>query len=313
MSMKQTMKKISSLITIGVFGIIGAVPAVGIAPQIADAQMCNPGDTTGNLSGYAMTETIGAIYMSTESWNADPLGIGHAQTSVNFSVSFDRQINRWNGRGWNPHVGWVDFGQTNPNLIVPQNAQMESVAANPSDWGEWNSFINLSGVNYVTDPGIFVGYGTNGDYTILGGTGTIDDVVGTGYIDFSNVSLLLNSNCNESVDVLLNGVNVLYRPQCPITAPVIQWTSNDVTNCVATQGLWSGTKSTAGSEGASGPITESNTPVVFRLSCTGIGSGAVVYGDAYASCGDIGDPGGGGGPGGIDPTTGVVIPDFREV
>lgn len=301
--------------------VMGFVPTLNVAPEYAYAQNCNPGETSGNIRGYAMTDHIGAIYMNTESWNADPLGLGNTPTSVYFSVSFDRQTGFWSGRGWNAHVGWVDFGEVDPSLSYSKQARFEASAANPQSWGGLEPIIDLSAVSYVNDPGGFVGLGTNGDYSISGGSTTLDTPVGARYVDFSNVILDLTvGDCNERVDILLNGVTTLYREQCPIPAPVIQWTTNDVTNCIATQGLWSGMKGVSGQELASGMITESNQPVTFRLSCTGVGSGGTVYGDAIASCGEVtgpepdpGNPGGGTGPVIIDPTTGLPIPDFREV
>lgn len=323
MSMKKNIKKMYSFVTVMAFALALAFPIIGTSPEVVHAQMCNPGQTSGNLGGYAYSPHIGNIYMSTEAWNEHE----SSETTVSFSVSYDTQLQVWTGRGWNPYVGWIDFGGENTILTWYRQAQMESVVTDPSAWGYMNSIIDLSEVVYSTNAGSFVGYGTHGDFTIDGGTITTDTPVGAQLIDFSNVILDLDpGDCHERVDVLLNGQPVIYRQVCPIPAPLIQWASQDVTNCTATQGLWTGDKGPSGEEFASGSITGTNTPVTFRLSCTGVGSGATVYGEAYASCGegsgpgDPGEPGGGGpgggGPGGggtIDPTTGVIIPDFREV
>ena len=298
------MKKIYS-ITI-TFALIAT--SLVIAPASEVYAQCVPGETPGNLYGYAMTDEIGAIYMSTETWNDDPLSEGHATTSEEFFVSYDRQLDLWSGRGWNPHVGWVDFGDINAANITARTAEFESIKNNPAAWGNWDPLVDLSPVVYETDPGGFEGFATNGDYTIGGGDGSNDDYVGAGNIDFSNVGLqVVPSTCDEAVNVLLNGVNILYNESCSISAPTIQWTSVDVSNCQTSAGLWSspGLRGTTGSETASGSITTGNTPLVFRLKCIGDGSGADVFGTAIASCGT--------GPDIIDPTTGIVIPEFKEV
>ncbi|MCA9352997.1 hypothetical protein KC901_02340 [Patescibacteria group bacterium] len=309
--MKHFAKILYSSFTAGML-LVAGLGFIQFSPTSVYAQ-CTPGETSGNLYGYAETEAIGPIYMSTESWNDDPLEIGHGTTTQEFSVSYNRQTERWDGRGWSPYIGWVDFGQTNSANIIAQTAEFESVLNNPDAWGNWDPTIDLSPVTYTTDPGGFVGLATNGDYTIGGAGETDDDLVGAGWIDFSNVSIETTAgDCDETVNLILDGVNILYQESCPIGAPEIQWTSVDVSDCETDVGLWASpgsrpTQNTSG-ETAGGSITESNTPVVFKLKCIGDGSGSEVYGTAIASCGSdcTNDDC-------VDPTSGVVIPEFKEV
>src|SRR5690606_10976821 len=109
-------------------------------------------ETPGNIYGYLTTETIGNIYLSTESWNDNET----AQTSVEFYVSYDRQLNRWSGRGWNENAGWVDFGQMNPNNTLNQTAEFATVKADPINYGNWNPLITgLGNVTYNENLGQF--------------------------------------------------------------------------------------------------------------------------------------------------------------
>ena len=289
------------------------------AYQAAQASRpCVPGETPGNVYGYLTTETIGNIYLSTESWNDNET----AQTSVEFYVTYDRQLNRWGGRGWNELAGWVDFGLINPSNTLNQTAEFANVKADPINYGNWNSLITgLGNVNYNQDTGQFVGTAINEKITINGGNTSIDDLVGAGEIGFEHVEYQTElTGCDETVNLFLNGVSTLYKSVCPISTPKITWTSESVIDCETDAGLWQNPGSrnpenTVG-ENASSSITTANSPQLFRLKCTGEGSGSTVYGTAIASCGptDPNDPGGGSGGGtGIDPTSGIVIPDFKEV
>lgn len=285
---------------------------------------CVPGETPGNIYGYLTTETLGNIYLSTESWNDNEA----AQTSVEFYVSYDRQLNRWSGRGWNELAGWVDFGQMNPDNTLNQTAEFANVKADrlagTFHYGNWNELITgLGNVRYDENAGQFLGTALNEKITINGGNTNIDDLVGAGEIEFQNVEYQTEiTGCDETVNLFLNGVSTLYKTTCPIAAPKITWTSEAVIDCETDAGLWQNPGSrnpenTIG-ETASGAITTANSPELFRIRCMGEGSGSIVYGSAIASCGPITDPNdpGGGGTGGgtgIDPTTGIVIPDFKEV
>ena len=319
--MKISMKKVYSL------GIVGAllfssafVMLFTNKPTDVYAQ-CTADSNIGNLYGYATTSNgIGNIYMSTDSWN-DPIH-GNPVSTVDFSVSYDRQTETWSGRGWNENVGWVDFGEINAANIPARTAEFESVKANQAGWGFWNPTIYLENVSYVTDPGEFVGIGYNGDFTSEGDA-TVEEPVGAGLIDFSNVQII-ESPCNEYVDVTLNNVNVLYQSNCPISAPTIRWATTGVVqdSCEVDAGLWQGgigaskpNNDYSGelATGGTTSINSGNTPQVFRLKCERQSSpGNYVYGSAFASCGEIADC-----PPGetcvIDPTTGVVIPVFKEV
>jgi len=301
-----------------VFGVWGFVP--NPAHDIAHAQTCVAGDTVGNLQGYAVTDQVGKIYMSTESWNDDATTMGHPTSSYQFSVSYNRNLNTWDGIGWSPYVGLVDFGGVNADNITNRTARMNDIDGN-SGWGNWDPVIDLSGVSYDNDPGGFEGSGWNGVYTLSNGADSVDDLVGLGNIDFSNVQLV-EPPCAEAVDLILSSsstgtASTIYNENCDINNVRIRWTTTDIVpgSCVTGEGLWSGgsgqskSDNNVSGENASGSITSSNSPQVFTLICTGAGSGDDIVGRAIASCGTTTtDPGG---P--IDPTDGVVIPEFKEV
>ncbi len=316
--MKISMKKVYSLGIVGALVFSSALVMLFTNKPTDVYAQCTAESGIGNLYGYATTSNgIGNIYMSTDSWN--DFGPGPTVSSPNFSVSYDRQTETWSGRGWNENVGWVDFGEVNAANIPAKTAEFESIKADQAGWGYWDPTVYLEDVSYVTDPGEFVGIGYNGDFT-SDGNATVDEPVGAGLIDFSNVQII-ESPCDEYVDVTLNNVNVLYQSNCSISAPTIRWTTTGVVpnSCEVDAGLWQGgigaskADSNYSGESASGAITTSNTPQVFRLKCERQSSpGNYVYGSAFASCGEIADC-----PPGetcvIDPTTGVVIPVFKEV
>lgn len=293
-------------------------------------QPCVPGQTPGNISGFLTTETLGNIYLSTESWNENET----TQTSVEFYATYDRQLNRWDGRGWNKYAGWVEFDP------LTQIATFTNVAADPINYGNWNPIITgLGNMTYNENLGQFVGTTSNEDYTIENANDYGDNLVGAGKIGFENVVYQTELTvCDENVNLYLDGVNTLYHEECPIAAPEITWTSNAVINCQTDDGLWQnpGSRNTQNisGENASASITTSNSPQLFRLKCTGTGSGATVYGTAIVSCGPViedpceidptsiacTDPGYcESNPSdplctpAVDPTSGIVIPDFKEV
>ena len=290
-------------------------------PQVSHAA-CNSSTTSGNLYGVIDTEMVGPIYVSTESWNDDPANAAD-QTSVNFFVNYDRSTRLWSGRGWNETFGWVDFGYTNPSNTPDEIFEFEHIKDdnNPSnpeqyeDWGGLTHEVDVSGISYTTNTGAFSGSTYHGGYT-AGASGD-DEIVGGGDITFNNLQYIENTNCNESVDITLNGANILYRQTCPIPEPTIRWVTQDIVSgsCVTDSGLWntpptSRADNNPSGEQASGDITSANTPVTFRLKCEGSDTRADVFGTAVASCGPTGGPGGGG-P--IDPTTGLVIPNYIEI
>lgn len=314
--------KIYGLILTCALVVSGIMMSVNNNPEPVYAQTCNAGDSVGNLFGYATmsnlpsTDSKDRIYMSTESWN----DYESVTTSQQFAVNYNRQTGTWGGRGWSPEIGWVDFGENHPLNVTNKTATFEEIRTDTNgDWGNWNPIIELSDVSYNSDPGGFVGQGANADFTGNSNIGH-DDYIGAGYIDFSNVQLI-ESPCNEYVDVTLNNTNILYQSSCDINNPTIRWTTTNIVpgSCQTAGGAWQGNANGAskpdnntGNSEQAGDITTTNTPQIVRLQCEGAGSGATIYGEAYASCGEIADC-----PPGetciIDPTTGVVIPEFKEV
>jgi hypothetical protein len=277
-------------------------------PHVA-AQACSAGQTAGNLYGYLETDEIGYIYLSTETWNDDPLGEGHGTTTQQVSVSYDRQANTFSGRGWSPYAGWVDFGEVNTSNTTDRIAEFESPKNDPDSWGNWEPEIDLSGIGYQTDPGGFTGIATNGGYTYLE-DGTVDEFVGAGDISFENVSII-EPVCTQFVSLTLNGASNVYQNSCPFSGSVrINWASENVTNCRVDSGNWnvsenssvpdeyqSGTNySFTGTVNAGSPLD------TVRIRCTG-SNGQTVTDSATVSCGSTVEP----------PTTGTVIPTYTEV
>lgn len=290
------MKNLTKKITSGLFSFTVAssmlVGAFAVSPNSAQAE-CTSGSLPGSLQGYILATNIkGPIYISSESWNQDLATPHHNQTDspVDFYVNYDRNTNLWSGRGWHEELGWINFDHD----IAGKKAIVESVASNPSKWGNWDGLIRLNRVQYSTQVGRFVGMGDGSDYT--GGGGEKDIMVGMGDLDFSNVSFNPNSVCNESVSLFLNDTPTLYRSVCSDSfVPRIKWTSENVeSNCQTAEGFWNNPASprlnenTAG-EPASRGLDGGNEfqQKVFRLKCKGLQSGADVYGAAVMRCGPI--------------------------
>ncbi len=298
-------------------------------PDIAQAQTCDFNDTPGNLFGYIVTDNLGPIYVSTESWNAanpaDP-------TNVSFYVNYNRHSRVWSGRAWNESVGWVNFEydkgvqqddgsfKKRARFVAPGTAYDDGT----DEWGNWPGIIELDAtmtvngtsitpVRYSTNDkgGRFIGLGIDANLT-GGGDPKDDEYVGSGILDFSNVNYV-DSKCNENISILVGGETSPHR-NCPISKPLIQWNSNNVENCeivvVNGKSLWDvltndpyRNNENATGERADGDITLENTPVTFKLKCTGDKTGADIFGESTASCGES-DP---------IPETGVIIPVFKEV
>jgi hypothetical protein len=318
--MRKITQQLYSFALAGIL-VFSVFTGISFETPIAQAQ-CTAESGNGNLEGYAVMSNIpngndNRIYMSTESWNDEE----STQTGESFGVTYNRQTDTWGGKGWSSEFGWVDFGEINSNNVTAQRAQFTEMVNDPNGyWGNWDADIDLSDVDYSSDPGGFSGYGVNGGKTATPDD-TLDSPVGVGFIDFSNV--VLNNNelpCNEYVDVTLNNVNILQQENCNIPAPRIRWRTTNVVpgTCETVAGLWQGptgaSKPDDGAENATGDITATNSPQVFRLKCERQSSpGNYVYGEAYAICGEtIGcDPN-------VDPNCspiggGIVIPEFKEV
>jgi hypothetical protein len=296
MIMKQT-KKFYSLILGLALVSSGLLISLNSDSQTAHAQTCNAGGSAGNLLGYAtMTnlpsvDNANRIYMSTESWNLEEA----TTTSEPFAVSYNRNVvldsDTWAGKGWNKIIGWVDFGEDHLQNIAAETATFEGVRLGGAAWGYWNPVIKLSDVNYTTDPGGFIGFGTNGDFTSDAGIDD-DDYVGAGLIDFSNVQLV-EFPCDEYVNITLNNTNRIIQTECPINNPVVRWTTENIVSgsCKTAGGLWQTAGSrddnnTLGDETANNVTTE-NLMQIIRLRCTGSDSGLDVYGQATAICGAV--------------------------
>lgn len=309
------LKKIYS-ITLGIAMVFGVYTFFGEQAPSVDAQSCSTGQTSGNLFGYLETDNIGYIYLSTESWNDDPLGEGHGTTNQGFSVSYDRLTDRFDGRGWSPYVGWVDFGEVMQSHSTNKVAEFEAPSNDSDSWGNWNPIIDLRNVTYQTDPGGFVGQGYNGDYTYVNDE-EHDNAVGSGYVSFENVAIV-EPICSQFVSLTLNGQSDIYRNTCPVNETItINWASENVSNCRETSGNWSGPNLNNlpnpyqnGSDYTfTGNVTASSPSDTVTISCIG-DNGQTVTDSAQISCGSAPS---------CDPATevceagGNVIPTYIEV
>ncbi|MCI5051454.1 MAG: hypothetical protein MRY57_04040 [Candidatus Pacebacteria bacterium] len=308
--MNISMKKIYSVLTAGalVFGFLAFMPDA----KNVNAQACAAGQTAGNLYGYLETDEIGYIYLSTETWNDDPLGEGHGTTTQQVSVSYDRQAGTFSGRGWSPYAGWVDFGEVNTSNTADEIAEFESPKNDPDSWGNWDPVIDLSGIGYQTDPGGFTGTAFNGGYTYLP-DGSQDEFVGAGDISFENVSII-EPVCSQFVSLTLNGASNIYQSSCPVSGTIqINWASENVTNCFVDSSNWNiSNNSSVPDEYQSGnnytftgSVTDSNPTDTVRIRCTG-GNGQTITDSALVQCGSTVTPPT---PG----TGGTVIPNYTEV
>lgn len=287
-----------------VFGIYSQIPQKQVS-----AQACAAGQTAGNLYGYLETDEMGFIYLSTRSWNEDLAGEGHDPTSTLFSVSYDRQANTFNGRGWSPYAGWVDFGEVTTSNSANQIAEFESMKNDSDSWGNVTPEIDLSSIGYQTDPGGFFGTAFHGDETSPDDNG---DFYGAGNIDFSNVSII-PSECTQYVSLTLNGVSDIYRSSCPVGGTIqINWASENVSNCFVDSANWSAANNSSvpdeyqsgNNYTFTGNVNDSNPQDVVRIRCLG-SNGQTVTDSATISCGSTVTP-----PAG---TNGFVIPNYQEV
>jgi len=317
--MKTSHKKLYSLVlaVVLVFGIYSQIPK-----QNASAQFCQSGQTSGNLFGYLITEKMGNIYLSTESWNDDPAGEGHDPTTELFSTSFNRQTNQFNGRGWSPYAGWVDFDTNSSNQI----AEFEDIKANQSQWGNLTYTIDLSNLFYATDPGGFVGVGKHQQGTSPDDGG---NVFGGYDINFENVSLI-EPQCVQFVTLTLDGfTNQVHFDSCPVGGKVwINWASENVNNCVVDSDNWSNAFNApmsieenvpnelqnGNSYYYSGFEINTNSPQSNPISikCLGI-NGQSETSSAIISCGDNNDDGNDNGNNDDDEIGSITIPTFIEV
>lgn len=259
-----------------------------------DGKSCN--GTSGNLYGYIDTDNLGRIYLSTESWNDENVG---NTTTTNFSVNYDRQMGIWSGRGWaagtnaTGAIGWVDFSYDQVNhkvrFVIPGNDYDNHILYT---WGNWNAIVDLSRVNYSSQNGSFQGLGSDSHQDTGGIFSDLeDDPIGSSTWTFDHVQFQ-DPACPEHVNLFLNGTSYLHKNKCDIEKTLIQWTTENVTNCTATAGLWTlntsrPTQNTGTSVHANASITEANTPVIFKLTCTGLSDNQPVVGTAIASCGTL--------------------------
>ena len=231
------------------------------------AQTCPAGD----LSGVAETDTLEDIYMSTQSWNNN----NNTQSSISFQVSHNN-TNGWSGRGWSPYLGWIDF---NGN-----SATLTTVAQN-SKWGNFPTNIDLTG---VTPEGNVQGY--NGHYTAVDDE-TIDNLVGAGYINFSNVieCPYITDDRSEIINLYLDGQKNL-NGTCDVGTPEITWFSENVTNCRTGSGPWvspgsrPANRTTGSGEYLGELITKDNPSQSISLSCVGTITGSPITVTASGSC-----------------------------
>lgn len=313
-------KKIT--ITSLVFAMLAVVFSVP-TPSQTFAQ-CIAGQQTGNLEGYILTENVGNIYISTDSWNEN-----HAadnQTTESFAVSYDRASNIWSGRGWNEQLGWIDFsGQRADGSSLPGHAIIEAIDQSPNGWGGLSPEISLNPISYSTDdfvasdgtvtPAGFQGTTNHSRPTITGAASSFDVNSGAGELTFELVRLV-ESPCDENVDVLVNSQPRLERNSCSIADPVVSWATENVSGCTVGTGNWgvpSGSNLGLTGSRTVPDVTESSSPQQYSVVCIGDETGEPVEQFAIATCGavtDPTDPNNPNNPG--DPTTGIQIDGIKE-
>jgi len=291
------------------------VPAFLSTPKSQAA--CSGGDEIqlGKLDGtITITDLDGDyyddIYVSDESWNE---AFPSDTTSENFEIVFRDSV--FSGKGWSEDFGWVDFsyGTSDTGLFTNVNTYSD-------DWGGWTGNIeDLDTIQFKTSDGTWAGQAVAQNLTLndLG-----QDVYVGVVIDFDitagNLAFLSidDDDCPEYVDLFINGAKNLNRATCPISAPSIKWTSQNIDSaidCTASGALWNSGASgfpnksetnTSGETAGDGIDTTASsgylaTPQTITLTCTG-DSGNKVVGTAVVSCGNT-------------PTPDTDIPIFQEV
>lgn len=287
-----------------IVGIVFIMTAFISLPPLSrvNAQSCGVNETSGNLIGYLMTDNMDEIYLSTESWNDDPLNLGHAPTTEIFSTSYDRQTGQFFGRAWSPVAGWVDFDSQSTTFA----AVYESIESNPDGWGYLDPVIDLSSVTYSVDSGSFNGFGYHGGYIYADPSN--DNEVGAGNIDFSAVNLIQPS-CTQFVSLAVNGASDINRSTCPVSAPVyINWASENVQNCVTNSSNWSGPGLSllpnTYQTGTNYQFNGNFNGDIISIACEGF-NGETIIDSAQINCGTItNNPGG---------TSSNPVPEFKEV
>ena len=283
---------------------------------------------SGNLEGYIQTQNLGKIYVSKTSWDADHSG---NPASTNFYVFYDRERNRWSGRGLNEDVGWVDFDYDQQGrkarFVAPEEEYERLHDSDPNndepvEWGNWRGVVDLSDVEYDVQHARFVGdVVEKDDHT---GEGDQDEAVGSGKWDFSHLKLI-KSSCPEQVNLFFkvdgSPESSYYKDTCPISAGdlTLQWTSEGVHDCESIAGPWDLISRPDRNTGTDVHNTSDiDGEVYFKLKCIGDYTDSEIIGTAKASCGPIpceGDdcnPDNGGGGNSTNDGSSIISPKFIE-
>ena len=334
------MKKKSQKLYIGIMTaaalVVTSFTAFNYPMNQAQAQ-CTSGDLNGNLFGYAtmsnLSEPYNRIYMSTDSWN----DFEPTETTVNFGVSYDRIGEKWDGKGWSPEIGWVDFGGEDPSLSDLRQARFTEIPILQSGqidkWGGWNPIIDLANVFYSSDPGGFVNSGTNGfipdEYNTGDNNTTLDTPVGVSFVDFSKVTLQQQSlGCNEFVNLLVNDVSSYYQPNCPIPNPTLSWATENtlagsdvcrVVNSSSVNGVWNNPESPRSDSGSEEGVNvpEGMSPSYYRIECksSSVPGQYIQSNVVKAACGEQPpcNPGDPGCPDPVDPCDPATDPNCNSI
>lgn len=323
MAQEKDTQRDKNLVFWGIISIafVGTIVGFFIPPLFpsrnAEATQSCSGES-GNLEGTIMTDNMGDIYLSKESWDTS-----HPSNpaDVDFYVSYNTETGVWSGRGWNENVGWVDFNYDQQGKKVRFVAPGEEYDRlhdsdpnndEPVEWGNWRGVADLSAVSYSVQDGHFYGKGHDEDGTT--GDGDEDETVGSGEWSFEKVNLF-DPVCPEQVHLLFNINGTLtseyHKDTCPIgdKSLILQWTSEGVHDCKSIAGPWDLISRPSQNTGTDVRNTdEIDGSAVFKMECKGDYTGVNVVTTVSASCGENGP-----GDDDDDENNGIVVPKIIEV
>mgnify|MGYP000206325536 CR=1 FL=1 len=266
----------------------------------------------GNLLGYILASNLptdsdghgNKIYVSSfdDIWTS----------GETYDVSYDRDTNLFSGRGYNRHIGFVDF-----DYGTSDQAYAPDAANNSYGWGDFGAYIfGLDELSYSNNAEQFLLSGDEDGNGVIDGSETGSGVynseyvsgqadgdapVGLGQLDFSNVDIdtsgvFVPIECQEIVNLSVNGSPEAHINTCGGTVD-LTWSISDQIesgSCVAVSNSapWinPGSRSNTNILGeTSGAI---NDTVNFIFECEGSVSGNTIRDTAKVTCGSTSGGGG---------------------
>jgi hypothetical protein len=292
---KKTSLFVSGLAFVAVLGvsILPALTANGQAP-VNCSEYSNQG--IGTLSGYITASNLPSDGDQNKIWVNSDDPEEPWTTGPSYGVTYNSSTSTFSGRGWNEGLRvWVDFD-------YPSNTDQARVLdANGTPvggflWGDWDgNILGLNGLSLINNTGTSGFTGANPyDAQYVSGQASGDVLVGLGELSFDNVTFntqVIPPECLEYVDVLANGASAVSLPACGTGVGLVWNSSNvDAGSCyyVSNGAPWPNPGSAAASSNMvplqSGPITTTNSPAYFRITCVGSVTGNEITGTATVSC-----------------------------